>query len=149
MSEKAHSIISGSWHVKHLKTFPKLEALNFFKTDTWEFEHLKIRDLEMVIWEFESLKFPKCEESGHWYENVTIVNFIYKFEKWRLRNFEILKLNNSSINRLLMVHGARLMAYAPIFSRPWALSHEPRGMSHDPWTITINNRLIDELFDYL
>ena len=37
---------------------------------------------------------------------------------------------------------------------PWALSHEPWGTNHEPWAmihepLTINNRLINELFDYL
>ena len=46
----------------------------------------------------------------------------------------------------------RPWARAPNFYWPWALSHEPCGMSHGPWAMShepliINNRLIQKLFN--
>ena len=75
----------------------------------------------------------------------------WNFETLELWNFE---LNNSLNNRLLMVNGSWLMAQGrggggglgrgggpgALAGLPWAMGHEP---------LPINNRLSDELFDYI
>ena len=91
------------------------------KIELRHFEHLEI------------LKSWKCAISQTWKVDTCSKNGIFE---------NMYELSNSLINRLLIVHGSRLLAHASRLAAQgsWLmgkkhLAHEPWALGHEPWTI--------------